>query len=321
MREVAFLRKNMPKWEEFERLLHTNSKTSADVLAELYIELTNDLAFAQSFYPDSKTTQYLNDLSIKAHNILYKNRKEESKRIITFWTKELPILFSTKQKELLYAFIIFGIAFSIGILSAAKDNSFVRLVMGDQYVNMTIDNIENGDPLAVYKGDSESNMFMKITTNNIRVSFMVFITGLFTPFATGILLFQNGIMLGSFLQFFRQFGVIDQAMLVVFIHGTLEISAIIIAGSAGIVLGNSFLFPGTYTRSRSFIKGSKEGLKMVIGLVPIFIIAGFLESFVTRYTEMPLFLSLGIIMSSLAFILYYFVILPNTIKAKNLTTS
>lgn len=316
MREVAFLRKNADKWKEFEQLLKDSSNDDPDKLADLYIELSADLAYAQANYPGSKTEQYLNQLSVAVHNEIYRSRKEETGRIITFWTQEIPQLFATKQKELLYSLIVFSLAIGIGILSSMNDPSFVRFIMGDAYVNMTISNIDEGDPLAVYKKAEEMDMFFAITVNNVRVSFYAFVSGLLTSIGVGMVLLNNGVMVGAFLHFFAQYDLIGEALRVIFIHGTLELSAIVIAGAAGFVVGNGFLFPGTYSRKDSFIKAGREGLKMIVGLVPVFIAAGFLESFVTRYTNMPLWLSLFIILSSLAFILYYFVILPMKLKVK-----
>lgn len=314
MREVAFLRKNADKWKEFEQMLKDSSNDDPDKLADLYIELSADLAYAQANYPGSKTEQYLNQLSVAVHNEIYRSRKEETARIITFWTQEIPRLFATKQKELLYSLIVFSLAIGIGILSSMNDPSFVRFIMGDAYVNMTISNIDEGDPLAVYKKAEEMDMFFAITVNNVRVSFYAFVSGLLTSIGVGMVLLNNGVMVGAFLHFFAQYDLIGEALRVIFIHGTLELSAIVIAGAAGFVVGNGFLFPGTYSRKDSFIKAGREGLKMIIGLVPVFVAAGLLESFVTRYTGMPLWLSLFIILSSLAFILYYFVLLPTKLK-------
>ncbi|MEX2477847.1 MAG: stage II sporulation protein M [Gracilimonas sp.] len=315
MREVAFLRKNADKWKEFEQLLKDKKNNDPDKLADLYIELSADLAYAQANYPGSKTEEYLNQLSVAVHDEIYRSRKEETGRIITFWTQEIPRLFADKQKELLYSFIVFSLAIGIGVLSSMNDPSFVRFIMGDAYVNMTISNIDEGDPLAVYKKAEEMDMFFAITVNNVRVSFYAFVSGLLTSIGVGVVLLNNGVMVGAFLHFFAQYDLIGEALRVIFIHGTLELSAIVIAGAAGFVVGNGFLFPGTYSRKDSFIKAGREGLKMIVGLVPVFIAAGFLESFVTRYTGMPLWLSLLIILGSLAFILYYFVILPMKLKA------
>jgi uncharacterized membrane protein SpoIIM required for sporulation len=94
------------------------------------------------------------------------------------------------------------------------------------------------------------------------------------------------------------------------LHGTLEISAIIVAGAAGLAMGNGWLFPGTYKRLYSFRRGAKRGLKIVVGTVPLFVMAGFIESFFTRHTEWPDGLRLTIILLSLAFIIYYYIVLP-----------
>jgi uncharacterized membrane protein SpoIIM required for sporulation len=316
MREVAFLKKNADKWKEFETLLKKRSSTSADTIADLYIEVSNDLAFAQSNYPGSKTTAYLNDLTVKAHDTLYSTKRLDWVRILNFWKREIPSIFADYQKELLYAFLVFSLAISIGVLSSEIEPDFIRGILGDGYVNMTIDNIKNGDPLAVYKDEHALNMFLGITINNIRVSFIAFVLGLTTAIGTGIVLFSNGIMVGTFFHMFYKYGIVTEAFLVVFIHGALELSVIVIAGAAGFVLGNSFLFPKTYSRYQSFTRAVKRGTKMIIGLVPIFILAGFLESFVTRYTEMPIWLSLIIILGSFSFILFYFVIYPQRLKKK-----
>ena len=123
-------------------------------------------------------------------------------------------------------------------------------------------------------------------------------------------------MLGSFQYFFFSKGLGFQSVMVIWIHGTLEISAIVLAGAAGIILGNSLLFPKTYSRMASVLRGAKDGLKIVIGLIPIFIVAAFFESFVTRHTEMPLVLSASILLSSAAFIVWYVFIYPAKIKLK-----
>jgi uncharacterized membrane protein SpoIIM required for sporulation len=198
----------------------------------------------------------------------------------------------------------------IGVISSSGDSGFVRLILGDSYVNMTLENIDKGDPMAVYKKMNGVDMFLGITFNNIRVSFFAFTMGLIFSFGTGWILLRNGIMLGAFQYFFHIHNLLLDSVLVIWIHGTLEISAIIIAGAAGLTLGNGFLFPGTYTRRQSFMIGAREGLKMIVSLIPIFIIAGFLESFVTRHTGMPIFLSLAIILGSLAFVIWYFIIYP-----------
>lgn len=310
MQEVAFLKQNRDKWKQIEESLSVKTKNNPDILADLFVELTDDLSFARTFYPKSKTTRFLNDLTAKVHRAIYRNKKEKKRRLLAFWIEEVPAALFSARKEMLVSFSIFLLSLIIGLVSAANDDTFVRLILGDTYVNMTLENIDKGDPLAVYKKMNETEMFLGITFNNIRVAFFTFVAGVLLSFGSAYLLFTNGIMLGVFQYLFYEHGLLSESILTVWIHGTLEISAIIIAGAAGLVMGNGILFPGTYSRKEAFMNGAKRGLKIAVGLVPVFTVAGFLEGFVTRHSGMPAALSLLIIGSSLAFVIWYFIIYP-----------
>lgn len=319
MKEAQFLRKHNTKWRKYESLLNLGKVQPAE-LGHIFVELTDDLAYARTHFPTSRTTFYLNHLTSQAHQIIYKNKKEKGKRFKQFWLYELPLLYFEMRRELWYAFLIFGLSVFIGIISTAHDETFVRLILGDRYVNMTLDNIERGDPMAVYKSAHQMDMFLGITLNNVLVSFRVFAYGILCSVGTAYVLLMNGIMLGAFQFFFYQQGLLIESMLVIWIHGTIEISSIIIAGAAGLVMGNSILFPKTFSRLASFKIGASKGLKMIVGLVPLFVIAGFLESFVTRLTEMPDVLKLLIILGSAYFIVFYCWIYPSKL-AKNVAAN
>lgn len=316
MREAAFVKQNKDKWLRFESVLKNNIQISPDELSALYIEITDHLSFAQTFYPKSSTHIFLNNLAILAHQKIYKTKRESRKRFITFYTEEFPLFFKSYHKHLLISFITFTLFCVIGAFSAATDGDFVRLILGDGYVNMTLDNIEKGDPMAVYKQIGEVEMFLGITINNIRVALYAFVFGIMLSVGTIFILMNNGVMVGSFQYFFYEQGVFWESVRTIWIHGTIEISVIIIAGCAGLVLGNSILFPGTYTRLQSFLRGAKAGLKIIISTIPFFIIAGFLEGFVTRQTHMPDWLAILIIGGSLYLILYYYVIYPIKLNKK-----
>lgn len=310
MREAAFIKRNTPKWRAYEETLAEPSvRPDPDELTDQYIELTDDLSYARTFYPESNITKYLNSAAARMHRGLMQNKRDDQNRFIVFWTHELPTVFRESHRLLLVSAIFFGLACLVGWLSAANDDTFVRLILGDSYVNMTLENIKKGDPLGVYNSDDRANMFLSITYNNIGVSLRTFVAGLLASFGTILILFYNGVMLGTFQYFFYERGLLLESVLKIWIHGTLEISAIVIAGCAGLTVGNSLLFPGTYSRLESFKRGSKQGLKIAIGLIPIFIVAGFLESYITRLTLPPV-LSALIIGVSAAFIGWYFIWYP-----------
>lgn len=310
MKEIHFLQQNADKWKRFDALIRAPGKSSPDQVAELFIELTDDLSYARTFYPASPVTAYLNGLTAKFHQAIFRNKKEERRRLRTFWTQEQPVLFRRHWKEMLMSLVIFVLSVLIGIVSSANDDGFVRLILGDSYIAMTVDNIEKGDPMAVYKSMNNVNMFLGVTVNNIRVALLAFASGVILSFGAGYIIFFNGIMIGAFHYFFFQKGLLTVSLKSIWIHGALEMTAVIIAGGAGIVIGNGILFPGTYTRADSFKRGAKDGLKIVIGVVPLFCMAGLLEGFVTRHTDMAPVLSVLIIGASLAFVIWYYILYP-----------
>ncbi len=314
MREAAFVKQNEQRWEQFESLFRQSGSVDPDALADSFVRLTDDLAYAQTHYPQSNTARYLNNLAAQVHQAIYRNKKQDRNRVSRFWKTELPQLYYAARRPMLYAFLIFVLSMGVGALSTAHDDTFARLILGDAYVNMTLNNIKRGDPMGVYKDMQQSDMFLAITFNNVRVSFLAFVLGLLASVGTGFMLFYNGVMVGVFQYFFYQKGLLLTSFLTIWTHGTLEISAIVLAGAAGLVMGNSLLFPGTYPRGESFRRGARRGLKMVIGLVPIFVAAGFLEAFVTRLTEWPMAAKLAIIASSACFIIYYFIIYPQKLN-------
>ncbi len=319
MREAAFVKQNKDKWLIFENVLSNKTSISPDKLSSLYIEITDHLSYAKTFYPNSNTETYLNGIASQAHQRIYKTKKESKNRIISFFKTEFPEMFYQHQRELLIAFLVFALFVVVGAFSTANEGDFVRSFgLNDAYVNMTLENIEKGDPMAVYKQQGEFNMFLGITLNNIKVALMAFGYGIMLGIGSLFIMLQNGIMLGSFQYFFYEHGLLWESARTIWIHGTIEISVIVVAGCAGLVLGNGILFPGTYSRLESFKRGVKNGLKILMSTIPFFIIAGFLEGFVTRHTEMPDWLAIFVISSSLALIVFYYVVYPRQLHKKNI---
>ena len=139
------------------------------------------------------------------------------------------------------------------------------------------------------KNDNELISALSITQNNLRVAFFTFVGGVFFMIGTIGVMLYNGIMVGAFQMFFamQDSYAFKESLLTIWIHGTLEISAIILAGAAGLTLGRGLVFPGTYSRIQAFQVSARRGVKMLLGIFPIFVIAGFIEGFVTRHTETP----------------------------------
>ncbi len=309
MRETGFIKQNKEKWVEFEQTLKQKQK-DPDSLSNLFVQVTDDLSYSRTFYPNRSVRVYLNNLAQQIFQSIYKNKKEKGNRFAIFWKEELPFIMYQTRKELVVSFLVFALAMGVGVLSSAYDPEFYRLILGDSYVEMTKENIRSGDPMAVYKKMNEVDMFLGITINNLFVAFYTFILGVIMSIGTLSFLLYNGIMVGSFQYFFVEQGLFRESFLTIWMHGTLEISAIIIAGAAGIVMGNGLVFPGTYSRLQSFQVSARRAIKIMLGITPIFVFAAFIEGFLTRYTDLPDPVRLAVILLSLFFILGYFVWYP-----------
>lgn len=317
MREAAFVDQNQKKWLAIEENLRNRVSVNPEELASNYIELTNDLAYAQTFYPSSKTKEYLNELSIFAHQSIYKDQRSTSNQFFHFFKYEVPRAVYNSRKQLLYSFLIFVLAILIGIISAHYDKGFVRLILGNSYVDTTIENIKAGNPAAIYNSGGEIGTTLAITINNVRVAFMAFALGIFLGIGTAYILLVNGVMLGAFHYMFYEHGVLQKAMSAIWIHGAFEISVIVIAGACGLLIGKGILFPKTYTRLDSFKYNIKNAGTILISTIPFFIIAGFLEGFVTRHYQFSFVLSSLVAFFSLLIIILYYIVLPIKLSKPN----
>jgi uncharacterized membrane protein SpoIIM required for sporulation len=317
MREQTFIKQNKDKWLDFESKIFGKEASNPDELSSLYIHLMNDLAYAQTFYPKSKTILYLNNLAAKTFQKIYATKKEEGNRLVHFFKTEVPLLVYEYRRYLYYAFIFFFVFTAIGVVSAIYDADFIRMILGDHYVNMTLENIEKGDPVAVYKSGSNWGSHIGITLNNLKVGFYNYILGFFGGLGTIWILFQNSVMLGAFQYLFYKHHVFWPSVRGIWIHGSMEIFAIVVEAMAGLILGASILFPQTYSRYESLKRGVKVSLKIFLSTFPFTIAAGFLEGYVTRYSNiMSKWLSVGIILTTLTAITFYYFIYPKIVYQK-----
>lgn len=325
MREALFIKKNAQKWQEYEHF----QTDDPDEMASRFTTLADDLAYAKTFYPHSKVTRLINGLAVNIYQSIYQNKKEKYARIFSFWKTELPLIIRKNHRVFLFTFIVFAVCLLMGIVSSMRDYEFVKGVLGEDYVIVTEENIASGDPFGIYKNTAEGGYFSNfifLFYHNVWIDFLMFISGLVFGFFTLDILFQNSVMLGCFEYLFFAKGLGLKSVLVIWIHGTLEISAMIISATAGFIIAKSILFPGSHTRLTSFKRGVKDAIKIMIIFVPMTLCAAFLESYITHLMSesfdkdgkggMPVWVSLLILLFSLSFIIWYFIIYPILVERK-----
>ncbi|WP_175620724.1 stage II sporulation protein M [Chryseobacterium schmidteae] len=317
MREVYFIKQNKEKWLGIEQVVQGKIKKNPDDLSSLYINLVNDLSFAQTYYPKSNTTVYLNHLSSQIFQKIYKTKRVEENRLVYFFKTEVPLIVYENRRYLIYSFLFFIFFMLIGVLSAIYDKDFANLILSEGYVNMTIENIKNGNAVGVYQDGSTWGSTIGITFNNIIVGAKLYIYGIFGGLGTLYLLMQNSVMLGTFQYFFYEHGALGDSARGIWLHGTFEIFSMVVEGMCGLILGTSILFPRTLSRFNSFKNGFKNSFKIFLSTVPFTICAGIIEGYVTRHAlNMPLSLNLFIIFGCLGIIGFYYFVYPHIVNRK-----
>ena len=317
MREVAFIKQNKEKWLEIEQVIQGKIKKDPDHLSSMYINLVNDLSFAQTYYPRSKATLYLNHLSTSIFQKIYKTRRIEKNRLIQFFSTEVPLIIYQYKRYLYYAFAFFFLFVLIGVISFHYNKEFVETILPPGYINITLENIKNGGAMDVYKSGSNWGSTIGIMFNNLMVGAKLYIFGIFGGIGSAYILLQNSIMLGVFQYLFYEHGALNDSLRGIWLHGTFEIFGMVIECMAGLVLGTSILFPRTFSRINSLKIGMKDSLKIFVSTIPFTVVAAIIEGYVTRYAlEMPEILNLIIIFGCLFIIGFYYFIYPNIVYNK-----
>jgi hypothetical protein len=197
MKETTFINQNKKKWAKFERMSKQN-QSDPDELSDLFIEITDDLAYARTHYSKRSVKVYLNSLAQKSFHGIYKKKRTPFSVFIQFWITSLPLEMYRIRKALLASFIVFGLGMLIGVVSTVDDPDFLGAVIGYDYVHMTENNIANGEPMGVYGSNGgEMTSFISIAQNNLRVTLMAFVLGIFFSVGSVIYMFFNGIMVGA----------------------------------------------------------------------------------------------------------------------------
>ncbi len=322
MREARFIKKNVDKWNQYQQ----EETQDPDEMADRFVTLLDDLSYAKTFYPRSKVTRWINGIAAGIYQSIYQNKKHKYSRVLLFWKYELPLLFRRYHKTFLFTLILFVLFVTVGVVSSTTDRNYAASYFDHRvqpgYYDETISRIQKGDPFGIYKDDNPFSMFVRIAFNNISVAFKTVVFGVLFGIGTIVMMWTNGVMLGCFQYLFFSQGLGWQSVMVIWIHGTIEISSIVIASCAGLILGFGWLFPGTFTRKQSFLRAAKDAMKICISLIPFFIVAAFFESYVTHLMSntfqknstdigLPVPFSIIILSGSFFLILWYFVLYPN----------
>ena len=243
--------------------------------ALLYRQAASDLSTLRQDTTARAYAEHVNQLLARAHHIIYSNRGTNFLKILRFMRDDYPAIF---QKEIRYVLLSFTILLSGGLLGTVLTVArpqFMRHMLGPAMVE-TIERREMWTHSIVGVAPMMSSLIM---TNNLTVSFVAFAGGILFGLGTVYSMFFNGLLLGVIGTACQQHGMSMDLWSFVAPHGSLELPSIIFAGAAGLRLGHGVLFPGLYRRRDSIARAGVEASRLVVGVIPLLVIAGTLEGF------------------------------------------
>ncbi|WP_040208934.1 stage II sporulation protein M [Neobacillus jeddahensis] len=279
-----FVKKHREEWKQLEQLVTMFSKRRKHITGEmitqyhrLYQKAAQHLSYSQTYFPTDEVTQYLNGLVSKSHNLLYKDQVSSAKQLRYFLTTKFIGLLVEQWKFVLLAMILFIIGAIGSFFAVLNEPLHIHSVLPAEIARGV-------DPDQLGKGTAavdSSFMSASIMTNNMQVAIFAFAGGITFGLVTVYLLIYNGIMIGALAALFWHYDKSYDFWAYIVPHGMIELTAIFIAGGAGLLMGYKLLVPGEYSRGYQLKQQAKRSVQLLLGTLPLFVIAGLIEGYIT----------------------------------------
>jgi uncharacterized membrane protein SpoIIM required for sporulation len=290
MPSARWLSKRRPYWERLTELVERSGGNKVRNLTHkelrelglLYRQAASDLAAVREDPLEQGLADSLNSLLTRAHNLLYAGRRRSGMGFIRFYTRDFPRLFRETFSYTLAAALLFFFAGLLGALLCLHDINFERYILGPHMIE-TIDHHQMWtDSVLTMKPVASS----EIMTNNIMVCLATFASGIIFGLGTIWLMILNGMLIGVVGVACYEARMSNLLWSFVAPHGVLELPAIFISAGAGLLLARGFLFPGILPRRTSLTAAGAESSRLMLGVIPILIVAGTIEGFLSP-THLP----------------------------------
>jgi len=297
LKSSRFRKEREKSWRQLERIIKKmesgNSRSISDqemiALPGLYRSALSSLSVARATSLDQSVVQYLESLSTRAYFILYGTRTSLAKRIGGFFVRDWPNAAQDLWKETVASFLVIAVFTVISyVLVMTNIDWFYSLMpgaMGEMRNPAASTEYLRGTLFDGSSDDSLSSFSAFLMSHNSKVAIMAFALGFAFCIPTAFFMAMTGCMLGSFVALFADRGLGVEAAGWLFIHGTTEIGAIILAGAAGFHIGLSLAFPKDKPRLESASAAGRKGAVLMAGVVVMLIIAGLLEGFARQLVK------------------------------------
>ena len=304
-----FIADNKPAWDRLAALTRTGANparlTTAelDELVMLYERVSTHLSLARTQLRNPALVGALTTLTARAGAVVYGHRARTWRALGRFFTDTFPAAVWHARAFVVIATALFvlpaaGLALWIGNSPTAMDVAVPEAVR-EAYVS--------NDFEAYYSSSASGQFASQVTTNNIQVGILAFAAGILLCVPTAWLLVLNGINLGGALGMFIAAAQQPKFWGLIVPHGLLELTAVFIAGAAGLRLGWTLIDPGDRFRGEALTEEGRRAFAIVLGLVLVFSVAGLIEGFVTG-SPLPTWARVGVgVVVEVAFVAYVIV--------------
>ena len=291
MKQHLFERQHEGTWNRIEESLEKPAEgDNSKVLAEHYMLLCQHLAIAQERLYDAALIERLNSLVLRIYRELYRYRSETRLNIFAFFMRDFPLSIYRHRYYIAVAFLVFVLPGIIAGLWIYLDEEAVYAVIDAPQVRQME---RMYDPEAEVLGrereaDTDIFMFGFYIKNNISVAFRCFAGGMLVGIGTLLVLFFNGLYIGSVAGHLTRLDYVDTFYPFVIGHGSFELTAIVFSGAVGLRLGFAILDPGQLSRLDSLRQAGRDVIPMLYGIVLMLVIAAFLEAFWSSSASLPI---------------------------------
>ena len=285
MISTYWLEKRQTHWRRLEHLLdqvkghglRSLTRLELQEMGLLYRQAAADLSALREDPTGKAYARVLNLLLSRAHNTIYAGEKSSARSIVQYYRYTYPKIFRDNLRLISAAFFLFLLGALAGWLLAITRPDFLRALLGPRMMD-TIEHHKMWTDSVVRVAPAASSGIM---TNNISVSFITFVGGISGGLLTIYSLIFNGVLIGGVGTACWLNDMSLRLWSFVAPHGVLELPAIFIAGGAGLRLAQGLLFPGLLSRSDSLAKSGGEAVRLLMGVVPVLIVAGLIEGFIS----------------------------------------
>lgn len=291
MELVEFIDDRRSKWSALERLLDKAERDGlknlclddARALSRLYRSSSSDLLWVRAHGGAADVSGYLNDLVGRAYALTYPGKRPRLADVGRFLTLGFPEVMAREWRMFVAAFLLFWGGFGFGWVGMMADPEAGPYLVPEQHLKLDPQRREEDEAKNSGAGAGDQAVFTTfLFTHNIKVSFFAFALGLTAGVGTAILLFLNGVMLGSLAWVYASKGMAGWFWAWILPHGIPEISAIVIAGSAGFVLARALVAPRGLPRAAALKTEGKTALELLLGTLALFVLAGFIEGTISQ---------------------------------------